>query len=632
MSFDHMKKYLKLAIGISTILISIFSIRLFGPKIIKAKLSEAIEARGYHVVTNSIQTPWLPMPWPWKVILKDATLSSNNQLLKFSTITIDMKWLKLISITADGGELQLKGKPNETFPQSSRPGTGSSGASIRVINTNATWTEFDSAGGIVKLTGVDLIKNNHQKDLSARSLDFTSGKFRVSASQLEAHMTGKLTFIASKASIEFGSVRFKTTNLKSEVLGDISAWREKPSIRLEADEIEEERGVLATKVILALDGEMSESVTANIKISAASISGRHGVLTDGPVSTGMMKFEGEVKAGLSDPNIKATLEASLDQVSWSMVVMIRKQGWGVSVFMPPTKCQAALEAIPSAMRPELEGLKLDGNLSGELSIDVTDPGKDPLVEFSMVQKCKAVFIPEKLAVPLSGKSFKRVIYGTDNVMKEVTSGPGRAGWVSFDNVSPYMAKAVVTTEDPSFQSNNGFDVQAIRNSIRENLKDGKFTRGASTITMQLAKNLWLNRQKTASRKVQEFFLTMLLHQKLPKSRILELYLNIIEFGPNLYGIGPAASHYFKTTPSRLSLAQALFLATVLPKPKASHFDADGKLHSMWQNRMNLILDLMLRNGSITDEECEAGKKEELTFGEADATGGSDSDTTGWDVQ
>src|SRR6185369_12377724 len=114
-------------------------------------------------------------------------------------------------------------------------------------------------------------------------------------------------------------------------------------------------------------------------------------------------------------------------------------------------------------------------------------------------------------------------------------GPGTEGWVSMGSLPKFMEVGVLTCEDGRFMRHHGFDKEAIINSIRENLAAGGFKRGASTISMQLAKNLYLSREKTLSRKLQEAVLTLYLEQELSKDQIIELYLNVIEFGPGIYG-------------------------------------------------------------------------------------------------
>jgi membrane carboxypeptidase/penicillin-binding protein PbpC len=131
--------------------------------------------------------------------------------------------------------------------------------------------------------------------------------------------------------------------------------------------------------------------------------------------------------------------------------------------------------------------------------------------------------------------------------------------------------------------------------------------------MQLAKNLYLRRDKTLSRKLQEAGLTLLLEQSLNKRRLLELYLNVIEYGPGIYGIGPAARYYFDTTPERLSLAQSFFLGSILPNPKAQHFGADGLLKPGWLKQLRYLMAIAAKRGHITEGELEAGLLEHPAF-------------------
>ena len=120
-----------------------------------------------------------------------------------------------------------------------------------------------------------------------------------------------------------------------------------------------------------------------------------------------------------------------------------------------------------------------------------------------------------------------------------------------------MIAAVLTTEDGAFYKHHGFNHAAIRNSAAANLKARRFVRGASTITMQLAKNLFLSREKTLSRKIEEVILTDYLEQAFRKDDMMELYLNVIEFGPDVYGVTQAAEYYFGRKPEELERRRVL---------------------------------------------------------------------------
>jgi monofunctional glycosyltransferase len=139
-------------------------------------------------------------------------------------------------------------------------------------------------------------------------------------------------------------------------------------------------------------------------------------------------------------------------------------------------------------------------------------------------------------------------------------------WVPYARISPRLKRAVLVAEDANFFSHAGFDLGEIRQAIGKSLDDGVPPRGASTITQQLAKNLWLSPSRNPLRKVKEAMLTWQLERRLSKTRILELYLNVVEFGPGVWGAEAAARHYFGRPAAELDEDQAARLAAALPSP------------------------------------------------------------------
>lgn len=144
--------------------------------------------------------------------------------------------------------------------------------------------------------------------------------------------------------------------------------------------------------------------------------------------------------------------------------------------------------------------------------------------------------------------------------------PLKHHWVDWDAIGTSATLAVIASEDQRFADHFGLDLKAIKKAVDEK-DDRGYLRGASTITQQTAKNLYLWSGRSLARKGLEAYLTVLLEICLPKRRILELYLNIAEFGPGIYGLGAASAHYFERTPAALSDGQAALLAAVLPNPK-----------------------------------------------------------------
>ena len=139
-------------------------------------------------------------------------------------------------------------------------------------------------------------------------------------------------------------------------------------------------------------------------------------------------------------------------------------------------------------------------------------------------------------------------------------------WTPYAAISPAVKRAVLVAEDVNFFSHHGFALDEMQSALEDALRDRELPRGASTITQQLAKNLWLSRSRNPLRKAKEALLTWQIERTLPKRRILELYLNVVELGPGIYGVGAASQRYFGKTPADLDESEAAQLAAVLPSP------------------------------------------------------------------
>lgn len=144
-------------------------------------------------------------------------------------------------------------------------------------------------------------------------------------------------------------------------------------------------------------------------------------------------------------------------------------------------------------------------------------------------------------------------------------------WVPIDQINRELLYAIVMSEDGDFFSHQGIDYDALMSALGENIKRQEWSFGASTISQQTVKNIYLENNKTLYRKLKELLVTKRLESALNKNEILELYLNIVEFGPDIYGIAAAANYYFSAKPSELNAAQGAFLAILMPSPRKYHF-------------------------------------------------------------
>jgi monofunctional biosynthetic peptidoglycan transglycosylase len=174
-------------------------------------------------------------------------------------------------------------------------------------------------------------------------------------------------------------------------------------------------------------------------------------------------------------------------------------------------------------------------------------------------------------------------------------------WTAIKDINRSYLYAIVMSEDSGFFEHEGFDVDAILDSVAENIKARSYEFGASTISQQVVKNLYLGGEKTLTRKLKEVLITERLEGHFTKNEILELYLNIAEFGPDLFGVAAASRHYFGKEPSEINPAEGAFIALMLPSPRKYHFTVFENRNITPQHRRKIrrILGDMLANDLIS---------------------------------
>src|SRR5712692_7548246 len=181
--------------------------------------------------------------------------------------------------------------------------------------------------------------------------------------------------------------------------------------------------------------------------------------------------------------------------------------------------------------------------------------------------------------------------------------------VPYARISPYLRRAALVAEDNDFYEHKGVDVEALKEAIHRDWQHKKLTQGGSTITQQLAKNLYLNPSRNPLRKIEEYFIARSLENHLSKKRILELYLNVVEMGERVYGAEAAARTYFHTSASALTPSQAALLAGCLPNPRVMNPESPNK---RLRARQRMILSRMKRWGYLFEKEVLTEKKPETT--------------------
>lgn len=278
----------------------------------------------------------------------------------------------------------------------------------------------------------------------------------------------------------------------------------------------------------------------------------------------------------------------------------------LNIFSRSLSGEAITASVPSELMGCLRGLSLAGELS--FSTDLT-------LDWDHPESCDVSIDidPSRLVVSYSPVSFRTLMDSAEGGRCTMRDSWGNTRvvaldtlhndlFVVYDSMPVFFEPLLRCAEDASFRRHSGFSEYHIRNSIRADMESGRFVRGGSTITMQLAKNLFLGREKTLARKLQEVFLTWRLERWLSKNRIIELYANIVELGPGVFGFNSAALYYFDRPFSGLSLRETAFLVSILPGPRIYHrYGAEGELPAHWDSYVERLISICGNRGWISED-------------------------------
>jgi hypothetical protein len=273
--------------------------------------------------------------------------------------------------------------------------------------------------------------------------------------------------------------------------------------------------------------------------------------------------------------------------------------------------QDLFDSFPQGMFDSLEGIQVSGKLNYSFNVFLNSASPDSLQFDSRLGKQDFRIIRYgKTNLATLNSVFVYTPYEFGKPMPSRIIGPNNPYFTPIGEISPTLKAAVMTAEDPSFYRNHGFVEEAFRRSLATDFKEKKFKRGGSTISMQLVKNAFLSREKTLSRKIEEILTVWIIenNQIMTKDRMLEVYLNIIEWGKNVYGIGEAAQYYFDKKPSELTIGESIYLASIVPHPKTGlySFMPDGTLRPGLVGYFNLIGNLMAGHGQAQRDSSDYG--------------------------
>jgi len=350
-----------------------------------------------------------------------------------------------------------------------------------------------------------------------------------------------------------------------------------------------------------------------------------------PVPVPHLGFDSRIKGVVDTKERTLKLsEASVDfrnlhaAIAADVANLGRKPRFAATLQVRPLPCQIALAAFPVELVPFLQGFKLQGTFSTDLHVGIDLEDLETPVDLGGhvgIEGCKVLQAPEWASSDRLSATFEQTVEYEPGKWMTFLVGPESPDWVPFTEISPYLINSIMTTEDSGFFKHHGFISSEFRSALQQNLQRGYFRLGASSITMQMVKNVLLSREKTLSRKLQEMFITWYLEHHLTKERIMEIYFNVIEFGPGIYGIGRAARHYFGKSAKELQPQEAAWFSSILPNPKRRYVQychQNGMLDAKWDAYIKRIMRRMHERGRLTDEEFATATATPLRFSRTEA--------------
>lgn len=442
--------------------------------------------------------------------------------------------------------------------------------------------------------------NNHQFQLSITPLQIADGEFNISAlidednAQRHLNFKGNINDWSKAANISIFSpegkayIPYINYRFNAKVAFDTIQFSLKNS-RWSGDDFILE-GIAAFNGLEVNHAKVSQS---NVLFGKGNIAFK--------LNTGDNYFELDSATQITFNRLQFNPYFRLQREnSWHMTLKVKKDHF---------PAQDLFGSLPDGIFNTLHGIETEGFLNYFIIFDV---------DFAQ---------PENLTFDqgLKGEHFRITHYGATNYsqingpfmytayergvpVRTFEVGEGNPNFRTLEQIPDVLKNAVMTSEDGAFYGHRGFLIDAFRKSIAENIRKKRFARGGSTITMQLVKNVFLTRNKTVSRKIEEALIVWMIENNgiCSKNRMLEVYLNIIEWGPLVYGANEASQFYFNKDVSKLTLSEAIYLASIVPRPKAFKysFDGSGNLREYLKGYYDLLSRKMLGQNRITQEEAD----------------------------
>lgn len=363
---------------------------------------------------------------------------------------------------------------------------------------------------------------------------------------------------------------------------------------------------------LEITGGKREGAEVNFSgsASASSLAVFHKSLSPYEIVLHRGKVDYNIHIGNNYAELDSSSVIQINSLQLSPWLKAQKgEKWIFSAHLEKIGLDAGLffKSLPRGLFAGIEEIKAEGSLdfNFNLQLDMNQPDSLKL-ESSLNSKDFRIIKQGEADLRMMSEEFIHTIYENGEAVREIVVGPGNPGFTPLERIPEHLKTAILQSEDGGFYFHKGFVPGAIRDAMVENIKRGKFARGGSSISMQLVKNVYLNKHKTLARKFEEMIIVWLIENNrlVSKERMFEVYLNIIEWGPGIYGITEASRFWFSKEPWQLSINESIFLASIIPAPKRAlrNFNPDYSLKAEMNPYFKLLAERLRVKGIIGEDQ------------------------------
>lgn len=353
-----------------------------------------------------------------------------------------------------------------------------------------------------------------------------------------------------------------------------------------------------------------EVINFSGKAEASSVTLFHTGISPETVSIESGRIAYSINIGNNYAELDSASVIKVNQIEVSPWIKIEKKSdwiFSASLSKQIKDAQELFSSLPSGLFLGLDGIKTEGSLDYRFRLNLDMSNIDSLkLESCLKGSSFRIAQMGRANLRLMNEDFIHTVYEKGVAVRSFAVGRGNPSFTPIDNISPYLKMAVLQSEDGGFLHHNGFVPEGIRGAMVENIKKGRFARGGSSISMQLVKNVHLSRHKTLARKFEEMLMVWIIENNrlVPKERMFEVYLNIIEWGPGIYGIREASRFWFDKEPSQLNINESIFLASIVPSPRrgARNFNPDYTLKEEMKEYYNLLAERLWVKEVISEKE------------------------------